>query len=419
MLFEIGSTLIMGGVAGYAFYKQKGLVSSDADKIQKIFNNAGLKISEGKETKTIRLLRRRKIEGGQEYVYQLPLGLSFNQIVDKKNVLEDGLNVRSETFTFRLSDLKKLKFDKTIIRQIKKMIRPVVSKKEIELEFDGCLKLKVYDSPLSTNIKWSDDYFGKGWKVPVGLNRQGIVYHNFDSDYFLIVAGTSGFGKSQIIKLIITTLTLQQPKNVHFHLIDLKGGLSFGRFRDMRQVKSFGVDQASALEILKNVQSGMNSHHEYLLESGYEDVKEAGLTDRHFVIIDEAADLTDECQDIVEDIARRGRACGLRMIYATQYPTNETLRSQVRQNALARICFKLKTNIASRAVLDQGGAEELPKIPGRAIYQTTDNMIIQTPYMSNKQISERIAPHIIIKGRKEDDSKKTEGRRYTFEFEEL
>lgn len=53
-------------------------------------------------------------------------------------------------------------------------------------------------------------------------------------------------------------------------------------------------------------------------QNGYEDVKEAGTSKRHFIIIDEAADIADDekCQEIITDIARRGRAGGLRLIFA-------------------------------------------------------------------------------------------------------
>lgn len=417
MLVTTLTTIGAACLAGYSYLqvKSSGPSVSDAQKIQKIFTNAGWASKRGE---TIRLHRRRKIKGGTEYVYQLPLGFDRSEIEKNIHILEDGLNVRSK-IDFTLSDLKDLKFDKTIIKQIQKLVNGKRVRKEVEIEFDGMLKVKIFTKPFPTEFDWNDSLITKGWKIPVGTNRQKIILHDFDSSYFMIVAGAAGFGKSQFIKMAITTLVLQQSENVKFHLIDLKGGLAFSRFKDMKQVVNFVKDRKDALQILKNVQKHMNETHDYLEREGFEDVKEAGIKERHFVIIDEAADLTDECQDIVEDIARRGRACGLRMIYATQYPTNETLRSQVRQNALARVCFKLKTNVASRAVLDESGAELLPEIPGRAIYQTVSNIIVQTPYMSNKQIKELIIP--FMKGDKNEQktsSETTKNREYSFELEE-
>ncbi len=409
----------MGGLAGYSYLKSRGTGSNDADKMQKIFTNASWKT----KGETIRLQRKRKIEGGVEYVYQLPLGFDRKKIEEHKHILEDGLNVRSVVLDFQLTDLKELRINKDLVKQIRKLFKEKRSKKEIEIEFDGMLRIKVYNKQLTSSLTWDSSIVGTGWRVPVGMSRKGMIYHDFDSNYFMIVAGAAGFGKSQIIKMLITTLTLQQPDNVRFHLIDLKGGLAFSRFKNLKQVEDFGKNQEQAYKILKSVQNGMNHIHDYLESEGYEDVKEAGIKERHFVIIDEAADLNDKCQDIIEDIARRGRACGLRMIYATQYPTNETLRSQVRQNALARVCFKLKTNVASRAVLDEGGAEELPEIPGRAIYQTSSNQLVQTVYISNEEIKQLIYPHVINKSQEDSDgqksSKTTANRKHSLNFEEV
>lgn len=419
MLFEIGSTLLMGGLASYSFLKSRGSGSNDAEKIQKIFTNA----SWNAKGETIRLQRKRKFEGGVEYVYQLPLGFDRKRIEDNKHILEDGLNVRSGVFDFRLTSLKELKINKDIVKQIQNLFKEKRSRKEIEIEFDGMLKIRVFNEQIKSKFDWNPSLIKEGWKVPIGMSRKEMIYHDFDSNYFMIVAGAAGFGKSQFIKMLITNLTLQRPNDVKFHLIDLKGGLAFSRFKNLKQVEDFGKDRDQAYEILKSVQNGMNHIHDYLESEGYEDVKEAGIKDRHFVIIDEAADLTDKCQDIIEDIARRGRACGLRMIYATQYPTNETLRSQVRQNALARVCFKLKTNVASRAVLDEGGAEELPEIPGRAIYQTSSNKLVQTFFISNEQIKKLIYPHVINKSKEDSDGQKgsqtAEDRKYSLNFEEV
>lgn len=57
-------------------------------------------------------------------------------------------------------------------------------------------------------------------------------------------------------------------------------------------------------------------------------------------------------------------------------------------------CFKLKTSVQSGVVLDKNGAEELPiGIPGRGIYQTDHERIVQTPFIDNSFIDTIIKPH--------------------------
>ncbi|MFJ5625589.1 FtsK/SpoIIIE domain-containing protein [Peribacillus loiseleuriae] len=406
MLVEVGSTIIMAGVAGYSYLKTSGSSMSDADKIQRIFNNAGMNVREKGKVKTIRIHRKTKIEGGIEYVFQLPLGMSAKQIIDHKNVLEDGLNARHKVFEFDPTELLSLKWDRTVIKQIMKILTSKkIIRKEIDIDFDGMLRIRVYDSSLGNEIQWSDDMLQLGtWSVPIGITRNGTIYHDFDKRKHLIVAGATGFGKSVIMKAIITALILSKPNEVTFSLIDLKGGPAFARFKDAKQVVHFGVDTTDALDILQDVQQKMNDDYKKIVDGGYEDVSEAGISKRHFLVVDEAADLAGDqkSMEILTDIVRKGRGAGYYVIYATQYPSAQAIPMQIKRNIPARLCFVLDSAMASMTVLDGPGAESLPEIPGRGIYKEVKQTILQTPYMSNKQIQERIQPHVTIRTRRDD-----------------
>ncbi|WP_306821281.1 FtsK/SpoIIIE domain-containing protein [Peribacillus asahii] len=374
----------------------------------------------------MQLLRKSKREWGVEYAYRIPLGLSFNDYEKRLDALQDGLNgkryVDVKTFlqgirTLNMRDLKALLTQKKAV------------KKEVELAYDGVLIVKVYEQSMPDYFEYDNAIVErlKGWEIPVGVTRTELIKHDFDRNAHLIVAGTSGGGKSVFLKNVITTLVARKTKDTNLFLIDLKGGLALNRFRNLEQVKGFAKNPAEALTILTEAQAKMNERIEYLLDHGYEDVIEAGFPERFFVVIDEAADISDskECQAIIKDIARRGRGAGFQLIYCTQYATNETISPQVRQNCSAQVCFRLKTAIASRAVLDEDGAESLPLIKGRAIYRTDVKTIVQTPLIENKFIDETIKPNIIIRARKEgeecDDNsiKGTAPRKHTLIIEEI
>jgi DNA segregation ATPase FtsK/SpoIIIE-like protein len=160
------------------------------------------------------------------------------------------------------------------------------------------------------------------------------------------------------------------------------------------------------------------------------------LKERHFIIVvDEAAQISStgevdsdvkkekiKCESILAEIARIGGGLGYRIIYATQYPTADTLPRQVKQNCDAKVCFKLQTDTASKVVLDQGGAEKLPLIKGRAIYQTDRRVTVQTPFIQNDFIEKVITPHIVLKPRKEEqhESRQRETNRADIiEFEKV
>lgn len=97
----------------------------------------------------------------------------------------------------------------------------------------------------------------------------------------------------------------------------------------------------------------------------------------------------------------------------------------MKRNCIGRLCFVLDTATASNVVLDQGGAEKLPLIQGRALYKDVKLVKVQTPYISNEKIKENIHPHVNIRPRKEgvvldgeDSQESTERRKYTPVFEE-
>jgi S-DNA-T family DNA segregation ATPase FtsK/SpoIIIE len=419
MIFEIVSTTFFGAISLKAYLSKSG-GGNDSRKIQKIFTLTGLNVKDGKETLTAQQLKKKDYGWGTEYRFRIPLGRSFEDYLSKKNAIESGINTRSVKIQFK--DLRGLKLDRNIISSIKGLYtRKLSDRKEIELFFDGVLKIRVYNEPLSTKIEWKQGFLKKNtWTVLIGKNHVEMIFHDFDKRKHLIIAGATGFGKSVIIKAIIVALTLSKPNDVTFSLVDLKGGAAFTRFKNMKQVVNFGINNEDALKILKDVQRKMNDDYQKIVDAGFEDVTEAGISKRHFLIIDEAADIAGDnaCMDILTDIVRKGRGAGYYVIYATQYPSKEAIPMQIKRNIPARLCFVLDSSSASMTVLDGTGAENLPEIPGRGIYKEVKQTIIQTPFMSNSQIDELIRPYIIDKGAKFNEQVKRETRKNTLVIKE-
>ncbi|MCU7712609.1 FtsK/SpoIIIE domain-containing protein [Priestia sp. JV24] len=428
MIFEIASSLVMGGVVVGSYYFEKGAGGNDHQKIIKIARNCGLITKDRKE---LRIHRRTNKGSYNEYVYQIPLGLSSIEFINKLDHFQDGLNIKRNVLDISLTDFKSLDWKKDVIKQLRVLLEKKRKlRKEVEIKFDGMLIFRIHKEPLTTNFPYDESLFSrlKDWEVPVGVTRDGeLIKHDFDKVAHLIDGGATDYGKSNWLKSTITTLVQRKPNDVKFTLIDLKGGLSFNRFKAIRQLESLATNPVEALEALKNVQEEMNVVMNRLAANGFEDVKEAGYKERHFVIIDEAADIADDnaCQEIITDIARRGRAAGFRLIYATQYPTSEVIKSQVKRNCVGRLCFVVDSATASRVVLDQEGAESLPLVQGRAIYKTVRSVEVQTPYIKNDFIERTIEPHINIRPRKEsidinakNCSATTTDRKYSLIIEE-
>lgn len=424
MLLEIIGSLGAAGLLTYTIIDQNASLT-DAGKIQRVANNCGLTISEKGRKQTIHLLRKSRHAWGSEYVYRIPLGLSFDDVQRKKSHIEDGLNHKRGVLDLTLDDFLSLDLKSDILTQIRKLLTSTKHKKEIIMEYDGTLKIKVYHDPMPERVNF---HSGKDWKVCVGVSREGLVYHDFEMIPHMVVAGMTRYGKSVFLKNVITSL-ISQP--VTFTLVDLKGGLAFNRFVSASKVDMVASDVSETLTALRGISDALKLKQKELLKMKKEDVKESNDRSRHFIIIDEGAEIASqgetnaerkkmkiECEQILGEIARIGGALGYRLIFATQYPTADTLPRQVKQNADARLCFRLPTETASRVVLDDSGAESLPLIKGRAIYRTDRVTIVQTPYVENNYIDEAIRPYIVIKPRKEEHAKPRERREHSLIIEE-
>ncbi|UYL94010.1 FtsK/SpoIIIE family protein [Geobacillus phage vB_GthS_PK3.6] len=376
---------------------------SDTRRLDTIFERCGLYIKKdigGKiEHEKPKLIRRDKHEWGTEYVFRLPLGMSFEQVQAKYNEIRDGLNYKEGM------------------------------DRHVEMFYEGALKIHVYFKPIPNRVPFNRELLAlcNGWEVPIGKSCKDFLFHDFDKSPHMLVAGTTRYGKTVFLKNIITSLVVNQPENVIFSLIDLKGMLAFSRFESLRQVKYTASDGEETLDVLKKVVHEMKERQKEW-RGKYEDIQEAGLKERHFIIIDEGAQLSSkgtrdatmrkilaECERLIEEIAAIGGGLGYRLIFATQYPLRENLPPTVKQNSDAKVVFRLQSEVASRTVMDEAGAEKLPRKDdkykgGRAIYMTDAPVIVQTPFAENRTIEELISPYRIEKEEIHDSKESKESR---------
>lgn len=418
MFLEILSSAVFGSIAIFAQLKKSG-ATNDSDKLNKIFSLTGLNVKDKDKTYTAQLLNKRDYSWGTEYCYRIPLGRSFEDYQAKFNHIQDGLNNRKTAFNFSLADLKALDFKQNLLQQIHDLLtKKKATQKEIELSYDGTLKVKVYNTPMPAMVSYTDIALNRdGWKVPVGQIREGntLILHDFEKVPHMVVGGATRYGKSNFLNMLITTLLILQSDNVRLTLIDLKGGVEFSDYRNSKQVIHYADEPEEAEEALQAVVEEMREKQRQFKERSVKNVQEAKDPVRHFIIIDEVGELNpaeaiskeekalkERCQMYMSQIARLGAGLGYRQILATQYPTGDVIPRQCKQNSDAKLCFRVQNGTASRVVLDETGAELLPEIKGRAIYQTADKrQILQTFMIDTKTIQQAIKPHITINPRKE------------------
>jgi DNA segregation ATPase FtsK/SpoIIIE, S-DNA-T family len=425
MIFSIASSLVLGSVALYAQTKKSG-GTNDAAKIQKILNNCGLT---GRDGETCQMLRKRPIKDpetkkkiGMVYVIRHPLGLCEEDFRKNLNRLQDGLNIRGKQPLLSLNDLRQLKMNKEIFKQIKQLTKKERTKrKEIELEYDGSVKIMVYNSPMTDYEEYTEPK-GTGWKVPVGVDRLGkMTYHDFDDEPHFLIGGATGGGKSNFLNLLISNFLFTKSDHIKLSLIDLKGGVEFEGYKDCKQVIGYAEEPCEALKVLQNVMAYIDEMKVRLKAMGFRNVIEAGIKERHFLVIDEIAELSPEeevskkakkgeeptdkdikemCWFLINKIARQGRSWGVKVVSATQHPIQRNVPDSLKRNSEGKLCFLVEDQVASRVVLDSGGAESLPDITGRALYKKGAKITeLQTLRILDKKIEEAIAPNITIRAK--------------------
>lgn len=239
------------------------------------------------------------------------------------------------------------------------------------------------------------------WIVPIGVDEErSELVLDFSKTPHVCLGGGTRFGKSNLLNSIIVSLTRNSPEDVTFTLIDLKGGLEFGAYESMTQVVSIAYEPEEALVSLSNVYTQMRLVQEKLRSKGLRKTSEK----KHFIIIDEVGELNPSeavdseekklkraCQAYMSKISRLGAGLGFNLILATQYPTGDVLPRQCKQNSDAKICFRVQSSVASKVVLDEVGAEELPTVKGRALFQRgVERYTVQVYRVSEQQIRNTI-----------------------------
>ncbi len=189
----------------------------------------------------------------------------------------------------------------------------------------------------------------------------------------LLIAGTTGSGKSVCINSIIVSLLYRAtPKEVRFIMIDPKM-VELGDYNGIPHLLIPVVtDYKKAPGTLAWAVSEMERRYKLMAEEGARDLTSYNRTleargeeklPSIVIIIDELADLmmvaAKEIEEAICRIAQKARAAGMHLIIATQRPSADVLTGLMKSNIPSRIAFAVASQVESRIILDQGGAEKL------------------------------------------------------------
>lgn len=238
----------------------------------------------------------------------------------------------------------------------------------------------------------------------IGESLGGIITQTIRSLPHLLIAGTSGNGKSVFFNQILISLMRTSP-HIQLYLLDLKLGVEVKAYSDLPNVR-IAKDTNEAVKLLRAVVTEMTTRFQYLERSGRKLIDPA-RDDRDLIVVgvDEASVLykkkngdrganeaTNLARELTDEITKLGRAAGIHLIAATQKVTTKTIETDVQENIGGRMCFRVGTLQGSNTVLGNKMAYELPNIKGRAIWNTGNDFIeVQTPFLSESMIEKEIS----------------------------
>ncbi len=281
--------------------------------------------------------------------------------------LEPASGVRVHKFT-SLSDNIALAMKAMTIR----IEAPIPGKNTIGVEVPNSKAAVVYLKEVLESKSYRDS--GSPLMLALGKNISGTpVIANLDDMPHLLIAGTTGSGKTVCVNSIITALLFKaSPDEIKFLMVDPKR-VELAVFNNLPHLLAPVVTEPKkASGALGWAVTEMERRLDLFTEIGVRNItaykkkeKEENLPGLPYivVIIDELHDLMliaqQEVEDMITRLAALSRAVGIHMIIATQRPSVDVITGVIKANLPARISFKVASKTDSRTVLDMNGAEKL------------------------------------------------------------
>lgn len=217
----------------------------------------------------------------------------------------------------------------------------------------------------------------RGWAVPLGTGAARTTVHLdlVRDGPHLLVAGTTGSGKSELLQALVLGLALtRSPADLAIVLVDFKGGASFGACPGLPHVvgRVTDLEQGLAARALGGLRAELRRRELVLAEHGVPDISAlaTGTLPRLVVVIDEFRALADDLPEFLPALLRvaaQGRSLGVHLVLATQRPGG-AVGPDLRANVSARIALRVTDPLDSRDVIEDPAAAHLSSAtPGRAL----------------------------------------------------
>ena len=266
----------------------------------------------------------------------------------------------------------------------------------IGIELPNNYRENVYLSEILSN----PDFKKKEIKLPIALGKNisgKPIVGDLTSMPHLLIAGTTGSGKSVCINTIILSLLYRHtPDKCKFILIDPKM-LELSTYEGIPHLLCPVITEAKkAASVLGWVVKEMESRYRLMTKEGVRNID--GYNAKHnlpmpyiVVVVDEMSDLMlvagKEIEHYIQKLSQMARAAGIHIIMATQRPSVDVITGTIKANFPTRISFQVTSKIDSRTILGEQGAEQLLG-KGDMLYMSSANRIVRihAPFVSDNEI---------------------------------
>ncbi|MCA9343130.1 hypothetical protein KC950_03925 [Candidatus Saccharibacteria bacterium] len=246
---------------------------------------------------------------------------------------------------------------------------PIPGKKAVGIEVPNIKSATVRLSSIFQSDEWSKDK--SPLRIGIGKDISGkAVTGELDKMPHLLVAGQTGAGKSVMINTILTSLLYRNsPSDLKLILVDPKQ-VELKPYDDIPHLLTPVITEPEkCISALKWTVAEMERRYKALSEERVRDIHQYNSKKQEegmpyiVVVIDELADMmmmaARDVEALIVRIAQKARAVGIHLILATQRPSVDIITGLIKANVPGRIAFTTQSQVDSRTIIDQAGAEKL------------------------------------------------------------
>ncbi|HUA13197.1 MAG TPA: DNA translocase FtsK 4TM domain-containing protein [Candidatus Sulfotelmatobacter sp.] len=314
-----------------------GDVNSNAKIIQDTFNNFNIEV---------------EMEGANvgprvtQYTLKPPTGVKLSKIT----ALENNLALDLAAHSIRIE-------------------APIPGKRAVGIEVPNLKSATVRLSSIFESGQWQELKSPLGLSIGKDISGKPVVA-DLDKMPHMLIAGQTGSGKSVMINGVLTSLLYRNsPSDLKLILVDPKQ-VELKPYDDIPHLLAPVITEPEkCISALKWAVAEMERRYRALSEVGKRNITEYNNLKKEegmpyiVIVIDELADLmmmaARDVEALVVRIAQKSRAVGIHLVVATQRPSVDVITGLIKANIPARFAFKTTSQVDSRTIIDQGGAEKL------------------------------------------------------------